>query len=81
MFIGFYVDFSIRRTREKGFRYYKIYTFEPSRYFHVKWVQDAVWVPTDPHVASQTAPKSSLGGVLEPLGAVLGASSAVLEAS
>ena len=44
-------------------------------------MQDAVWVPTCPHMASQNAPKSGLGGVLEPLGAVLGASWAVLEAA
>ena len=79
--IVFYDDFPIRRTREKGFRYYKNTSFEPSRYFHVKWVQDAVWVPTCPHMASKNPSKSRLGGVLEPLGAVLGASWAVLEAS
>ena len=39
-------------------------------------MQDAVWVPTCPHLASKNAPKSGLGGVLEAsrtrLGGLLG---------
>ena len=70
-FTRFYTDFSIIGTHETAFWYYKNNSFEPSRYFHIKWVQDAVWVPTYPHMASQNAPKSGLGGVLERLAAVL----------
>ena len=56
-------------------------SFEPSCYFHIKWVQDAVLVPTCRHMASQNAPNSGFGGVLQPLRVVLGASWAILEAS
>ena len=43
--------------------------------------QDAVLVPKYPHMASQSAPKSGLGGVLEPYWRPLGPSWKHLEAS
>ena len=60
--------------------YYENNSFGPSGYFHRKFGQDVILVPTSPHFALQNAPKSGRGGVLGPLGAVLGASWAVLEA-
>ena len=72
IFIGFNVKISINRTREKGLWYYKNSSSEPSGYFRRKVIQDAIFVPTCPHMASQNAPKTCLGGVLEPLGLVLG---------
>ena len=72
--LGFYDDFSIRRTREKRFWYYKNNSFEPSRSFHIKLSQDAVLVPKYIHMASQNAPKSGLGGVLQPSWRPLGPS-------
>ena len=81
IFIEFYVNLSISRTRGKGLWYYKNSSSEPSGYFHRKLIQDAILVPTCPHMASQNAPKTRLGGVLGPLGPVLGASWPVLEAS
>ena len=74
-------DFSICRTRAKGLWYYKNNSFEPSRYFHIKWVQDAVWVPTCPHMAPPNAPKSGLGCLLEQSWRPLGPSWRHLEAS
>ena len=73
-FLRFYQDFSIRRTREKRFWYYANRSFEPSRSFHIKLGQDAVLVPKYIHMASQNAPKSGLGGVLEPSWRPLGPS-------
>ena len=49
-------------------------SFEPSRSFHIKLGQDAVLVPKYIHMASQNAPKSGLGGVLEPSWRPLGPS-------
>ena len=83
-FIGFYEDFSIRRTREKGPWYYKNHSFEPSRYLQIKWVQDAVLVPTCPHMASQNAPNQVLEAswsLLEPSWGPLGPSWRHLEDS
>ena len=74
IFLRFYQDFSIRRTRENRFWYYKNSSFEPSRPFHIKLGQDAVLLPKHIHMASQNAPKSGLGGVLEPSWRPLGPS-------
>ena len=56
------------RTRGKALWCYKYSRFEPSSDLDTKSFQDVILKPTCPDVASQNAPKSTLGGVSRPLG-------------
>ena len=60
------------RTCGKALRYYIHNSFEPSGDFDAKLLQHAILEPTCPHVASQHAPKSRLGGLLGRLGGLVG---------
>ena len=79
--LRFSLECSLIRTRAKALWYYKNNSFEPWREYYKKLHQDTIVEPTCPHIASQNAPKSCLGGVWKPPGTFWGASWSVLRAS
>ena len=76
MFQPFFVGFSSKMLRPESEKYInykrKIVFFLLSGCFNIRWLRDAMLVPTWLHCGSQNPPKSRLGGLLERLADVLG---------
>ena len=76
IFQPFFVGFSSKILRPEFEKVYKLYkenrVFLLSGCFNIRWLRDAMLVPTWLHFGSPNPPKSRLGGLLGRLADVLG---------